>query len=168
MALWEKPRKCLQDQADYLKNQIVKPYNWSVDQTKRIVLFYLPPPSKKNQGPKDIKNRNPDLRTISAQDMRQIQFKCMPENYQEKLSNLETDWADLEAMSDQLWLDHLRRIESKDTEQRKAREALKKKFACSQKEDGKEESEPSRKKRAKFHEKPDRKPSWQGQARARP
>ena len=98
---------------------IVKPYNWTVDQTiqrleyMRIVLSDLPPPSNTNQGPKDIQDWNPDLRTILAQDMRQIQFNCMPEGYQKKLNDLETDWIDLEGMPDQLWLDHLGGLRAK-------------------------------------------------------
>ena len=91
----------------------------------------------------------------------------MPDSYKAVLDDLEADWSDIEAMSHQVFLDHLRKIELRDQKEKNAQEQLKKKYVSSPSDEG-EVTEPSRKKKTKFYKKGDhtRKPSWQGEARA--
>jgi len=77
----------------------------------QIVLKFLPPPSKKGQGPQDVTDWNPSLRTIEADHLHEIQFNCMPDLYKAQLNDLEADWSDLKVMPNQVFLDHLRKIE---------------------------------------------------------
>ena len=65
-------------------------------------------------------------------------------------------------MSDQIFIDHLRKIGIRDRIEQAAQAALKKKYASSPSDDG-EVPEPRRDKKKKSYNKGDSKPSWQGE-----
>jgi hypothetical protein len=170
LILFKDSRRSLQKQIEYLKNQIAKPYGWTVDETMQrieymhLALKYLPIPSKHGQGVKQITDFNPSMRTLDKQTLREIQFRCMPEAWRTKMEDLPIDWSDIEAMSHQEFLDHLRKIEIKDRKEKEAHKLLKKKYDSASAEEG--EVEPPRNKKKKSYEKGTGKPTWQGEARA--
>jgi len=77
LILWSEPHRCMQKQIEYLKSQITKPYGWTVlDEVMQridymqLALKFLPPRSKHGQGPKQVKDWNPSIRTMSEQTLR--------------------------------------------------------------------------------------------------
>ena len=104
------------------------------------------------------------MRTLSKQTLREIQFRCMPEKWRDLVEELPVDWSDIDAISHQVFLDHLRKIEIKDQKEKDAHQVLKKKYDSASTEEG--EVEPSRKKKMKSYEKGMGKPTWQGEARS--
>jgi len=154
LILWREPHKCTQQEVEYLKNKITKPYGLSVDEVfahleyMQIALKFLLPPSKKGQGPQDITDWNPSLNTIEPKERHEMQYNCMSERFQKDLDNLETDWSDHEKMSDQVFI--VRKIEIRDRIEQTAQADLKKKYASSPSDDG-EVPEPRRNKKQKSY-----------------
>jgi len=170
--LWRDHSKALEEHMHYIGNDITKPFNSTVDETfQRLawmltVTKFMPPPSKKGQAPEDINDWDPTIAKKSDEEIRQIEYRCLPPLYKDKLTDLETDWSDINAMSDERWQYEVHKIERHEKEQRSAQGKLKRTFETSSAEEG-EIPEPSGKKKVKFPEKSERqgKPSWQGQAK---
>ena len=105
----------------------------------------------------------------SDEEIRQIEYRCLPQLYKDKFTDLETDWSDrsdINVMSDERWQYEVHKIERRDKEKRSALGKLERKYETSSAEEG-EIPEPSGKKKVKFPEKLEYqgKPSWQGEAK---
>ena len=109
-------------QAKYLREQICKPYGATVEASFRRIdvlanmMEHFPPICKKAT----MANKTEwilfdDLKTLNAEDIRDIKYNILPASYQDKIDNLEEDWTEMTAAK---FLSEAQKCEIKDLKER--------------------------------------------------
>ena len=129
---WRTHNDVYDEHMRYLKNDIVKPINMSIqellDRVEDMYLFkqFIQPPSKKGQDAGDANWKKRD-EVIDGEEQRNTVFNALPNSFRQSLKDMEDDWR---TFDDRKWVSILQRLEEKDQESReevikKAREKLK-------------------------------------------